>query len=117
MFMSTMPSTQLRPRRRYRVISALTVSALLLGLGAAAAAPAGAATLGDNEPGDKFPLFDFTDRFYKENGVKVSALVGRRSGTDGLSVVDNSPDADHRDVRVTFTLPGYSDNGDTLYWT
>ena len=106
-----------RPRRVARLTRALTTSMLLLGLAAATAVPADAATLGDDEPGDDFPLFDFTDRFYKSNGVKVGALVGRRSGSDGLSVVDDSPDRAHRDVRVTFTLPAYSDSGDTLFWT
>lgn len=107
--------------RSTRLARGLAVSVLLLGLGAGTALPAGAASpdvvLGDDEPGDDFPLFDFTDRFYERNGVKVSALVGRRSGTDGLSVVDRSPDRDHRDVRVTFTLPGYDHSGDTLFWT
>jgi hypothetical protein len=89
---------------------------ILLGLAAATAVPAGATTL-DDEPGDGVPLFDFTDRYYKSNGVKVDALVGRRSGTDGLSVIDDSPDSDHRDVRALFTLPAYSDGGDTLFFT
>lgn len=117
MFPANQSSTRRRPSRWARLTGALTVTAVLTGLAAATAVPAGAATLGDDEPGDDFPLYDFTDRFYKINGVKVSALVGRRSGTDGLSVVDNSPDRDHRDVRVTFTLPAYSDGGDTLFWT
>jgi hypothetical protein len=96
----------------------LTPLVLALGLvTGAAAAPAGAVTTGDDEPGDDFPLFDFTDKFYKRNGIKVEALVGRRNGADGLSVVDNSPDRIHRDVRVTFTLPAYDLNGDTLFWT
>lgn len=103
--------------RRARLTSALTTSILLLGLVAATAVPAGAVTAGDDEPGEEFPLYDFTDRFYTRNGVKVDALVARRSGADGLSVVDNSPDRNHRDVRVTFTLPGYDHSGDTLFWT
>ena len=115
-----------------RTVRTLTTSALLLGVGTALAAPTGAAEAStgsastviagtviadDNEPGDRFPLFDFTDRFYTRNGIRVDALVGRRSGTDGLSVVDRSPDRNHRDVRVTFTLPAYSDSGDSLFFT
>jgi hypothetical protein len=100
-----------------RSVRAITATTLLLALAGSAVAPAGAATLRDDEPGDRFPLFDFTDKFYKRNGVKVDALVGRRSGTDGLSVVDRSPDRQHRDVRVTFTVPAYDHEGDTLFWT
>jgi hypothetical protein len=111
------PSPASRPGHLARLTGALATALLLLGLAAATAAPAGATTLGDDEPGEEFPLFDFTDRFYKANGVKLDALVGRRSGSDGLSVVDTSPDRSHRDVRVTFTLPAYSDSGDTLFWT
>jgi hypothetical protein len=62
-------------------------------------------------------LFDFSDAFYTSNGVRVDALVGRRSGTDGLSVVDRAPDRNHRDVRVTFTLPGYDPSGHPLFFT
>lgn len=114
------------PLRGARTIRALSTSVLLLGLGAALAAPTvavGAPTgsetsiTDDNEAGDRFPLFDFTDRFYQRNGIKVENLVGRRSGSDGLSVVDKAPDRNHRDVRVTFTLPAYSDSGDTLFFT
>ena len=112
-------------RRAARPIRAVAMSVLLLGLGAAvvaspsaaSTAPRGTAITDDQEPGDKFPLFDFTDRFYTRNGVKVEGLVGRRSGTDGLSVVDKSPDRDHRDVRVTFTLPGYDHSGNTVFFT
>jgi hypothetical protein len=111
--------------RRARTTRVIASAALLAGLvgaataapGAASTAPRGVAITGDDEPGDKYPLFDFTDRFYKKNGIKVSALVGRRSGTDGLSVVDDSPDGNHRDVRVTFTLPGYDPSGNTVFWT
>ena len=62
-------------------------------------------------------MFDFSDAYYTSNGVRVDALVGRRSGTDGLSVVDKSPDRNHRDVRVTFTLPGYDPSGNPLFFT
>lgn len=103
-----------------RAARALTASLLVLGLGtvaAVSAGAAGAAVASDNEPGEEFPLFDFTNSFYKKNGIKVGALVGRRSGTDGLSVIDTAPDSDHRNVRVTFTLPAYDHSGNTLFWT
>lgn len=109
-----------------RTTRAVIVSAVVLGLGTVAlAGPATSAvtqrpahaTSGSTTPGDKFPLFDFTDAFYTSNGVKVDSLVGRRSGTDGLSVIDTSPDRDHRNVRSTFTLPAYDPSGQTLFFT
>lgn len=112
--------------RATRTTRALAVSALLLGVGAialagpttsASAAPGGLVTSGGGTPGDKFALFDFSDSYYTSNGIRVDALVGRRSGTDGLSVVDTSPDRNHRNVRVTFTLPAYDPSGNTLFFT
>jgi hypothetical protein len=112
--------------RAARTTRALAASALLLGFGAVAlggpatsavAAPHGHANSGSNSPGDKYPLFDFSDAYYTSNGVRVDALVGRRSGTDGLSVVDTSPDLNHRNVRATFTLPAYDPSGNTLFFT
>jgi hypothetical protein len=108
-----------------RAVGALSTTALLLGIGLANATPSGAAATHsgrtaiahDDRPGDKFPLFDFSDRFYQRNGINIDAIVGRRSGSDGASVVDRSPDRDHRDVRATFTLPGYDPSGNTVFWT
>ena len=103
-----------RPRTAVRTLSSVV---LLAGLALGTAVPAGATVSHDDRPGDKFPLFDFTDAYYTKNGVSPAGLVGRRSGTDGLSVVDDAPDSDHRDVRVTFTLPGYGPSGDTQFFT
>lgn len=112
--------------RSSRSIRAVIASTLVLGFGAVAlAGPATSATevarrhvtSAGSTPGDKFPLFDFSDAYYTSNGVDVAALVGRRSGTDGLSVVDSSPDRNHRNVRVTFTLPAYDPSGNTLFFT
>lgn len=112
--------------RATRTTRALIASAMLLGVGAVAlagpttsanAAPRGHVNSGGVTPGDKSPLFDFSDAYYTSNGVQVNALVGRRSGTDGLSVVDTSPDRNHRNVRVTFTLPGYDPSGNTIFYT
>lgn len=62
--------------------------------------------------------FDFADDFYLSHGVDPTKLVGfgRRTGSDGISVIDTPPDQDHRNVRVTLTLPAYDLNGSTLYW-
>lgn len=62
--------------------------------------------------------FDFTDEFYLKNGVDPAKIVGfgRRNGSDGISVFDTPPDSNHRNVRVTLTLPAYDLSGSTLYW-
>ena len=67
--------------------------------------------------GDRAPIFDFTDAFYTANGVNPAKLVARRNGTDGLSVVSPAPDRDHRDVRVTVTLPAYDLSGHRIFFT
>ncbi len=67
--------------------------------------------------GDRVPIFDFTDAFYRANGIDPAKLVGRRSGTDGLSVTSPAPDRDHRGVRVTFTLPAYDTSGKRVFFT
>jgi hypothetical protein len=96
----------------------LASAVVVAALGFGSAAPAGASTIaGDDRPGDRFPLFDYTDAFYQRNGIDPADIVGRRNGTDGLSVVDKSPDRNHRDVRVLFTLPGYDHSGDTVFFT
>lgn len=95
--------------------AAAVLAVLLLATGAfAGATPSGAATastLSDNPP-----PFDFTDRFYKANGVNPNRILGRVSGTDGISVVDQAPDRNHRNVRVTLTIPTYDHSGNLYFW-
>jgi len=95
-----------------RLVTTVLASSMLVGGIALAGVPATASDGADNSP-----PFDFTDSFYRANGVKPSALVGRRNGTDGTSVVDTAPDANHRNVRATLTLPAYNDSGGIEYFT
>jgi hypothetical protein len=60
--------------------------------------------------------FDFSDEYYRENGVVPELMSERRSGADGLSVFDAAPDPSRRDVRITATMPAYSAAGEPLYW-
>ena len=60
--------------------------------------------------------FDFTDEYYKENGIEASRLVDRRNGADGQSVFDQANDSRFRDVRITATMPGYADDGSPIFW-
>jgi hypothetical protein len=95
---------------RVLIGAALTVS---MASGALAATMPSAAASG----GASHPPFDFTDRFYRQNGVNPAMVAGRPTADGTFSVIDESPDANHRDVRVRFTLPGYDLSGHTLYWT
>ena len=72
------------------------------------AAPAAA----DSDP----PPFDFTDEFYRANGVEPTLLEGRVTGMDPVSVIDVSPDPTRRDVRVLLTIPAFGDSGDINYF-
>ena len=67
--------------------------------------------------GDRRPLFDFTDAYYRQNGVDSAKLRFRPTGSDGISAIDRAPDANHRNVRMRLTLPAYDLNGDTLFFT
>jgi hypothetical protein len=60
--------------------------------------------------------FDFSNDYYRENGIVPELMAERRSGADGWSVIEASPDADHRDVRITATMPAYSPDGEPIYW-
>lgn len=63
---------------------------------------------------DKRP-FDFTDKYYWENGVNPSFIVNRRSGEDKSSVVDYINSPNHRQVRLIATSAAYSSEGKPLY--
>lgn len=59
---------------------------------------------------------DFTDDYYELNGIFGKAILGRRTGSDGLSIFGRSSNPFHTDVRVIATLPAYDQNGDMLFW-
>jgi hypothetical protein len=60
---------------------------------------------------------DFNDDYYAQNGVVTKAIIGRRTGSDFLSVFGLSSDPRHSSVRVLATLPAYGQNGEVLFWT
>ena len=59
---------------------------------------------------------DFTDEFYASNGILSKAIIGRRTGTDLLSVYGPSSNPIHRPVRVLVTLPAYGPSEEMLFW-
>lgn len=93
-------------------------AASLLAVGALGAIPANASGgSGGGGSSNSTPPFDFTDAYYTANGVSPAGLVGRRTGSDGLSVISTPPDSNHRNVRNTFTLPAYDTSGNEYFFT
>jgi hypothetical protein len=90
--------------------SVLSVLVLASGL-LAGAMPSARADSGNPPP------FDFTDEFYRLNGVNPALLEGRPNGADGISVVDDAPDANHRGIRMVLTIPAYDTSGGIHYFT
>ena len=64
------------------------------------------------------PVFphDFSDSFYERNGVKPAYIVGRLTGTDGLSVIEKTDNPNYSDVRALITLPAYTATGEYRFW-
>lgn len=61
--------------------------------------------------GDKAPLFDFSDAFYRQNGIDPTKIAGRPGGAAAGSVVDTTTDPTRRNVRLTGIVGGHDDNG------
>lgn len=95
-----------------RLLGAVLACLLVVLTAGTAAASSGSGSGG----GNNVPPFDFTDAFYRSNGVNPGELAGRPTGT-GASVIATPPDTDHRNVRVKFTLPGYDTSGNHWYFS
>lgn len=72
--------------------------------------------LGSAFAGDKAPPFDFSDDFYRANGINPDAILNRVNGDDGVSVVDETDDPDRRNVRIIETTGGFDASEDLLYY-
>jgi hypothetical protein len=60
--------------------------------------------------------FDFSDKYYEENGIYAFTLIDRKNGADGQSVFEATNDPRFTNVRIIATLPAYSADGASLYW-
>jgi hypothetical protein len=60
--------------------------------------------------------FDFSDKYYYENGIEPLLLVNRRDGMDKQSVFDTIEDPRFRDVRILSVYPAYNQDGKIVYW-
>jgi hypothetical protein len=59
---------------------------------------------------------DFTNFYYWTNGIVGKSIIGRPTGSDGLSIFSNSSNPVHRNIRVIATLPAYDENAGMLFW-
>lgn len=62
-------------------------------------------------------LYDFTDEFYRQNGVDPAKIIGRRQGVAPLGITDAPFFPYQRNVRALLTLPAYNHSGAPVYWT
>ena len=60
--------------------------------------------------------FDFTDKYYEDNGIVASTLVDRKNGADGKSVFDKTDIPYFNDIRILETLPAYSTSGSPVFY-
>jgi hypothetical protein len=60
--------------------------------------------------------FDFSDKFYQENGIEPEFIVNRRDGMDKQSVADTIDDPRFRGVRILGVFPAYNQEGKIFYW-
>jgi hypothetical protein len=62
-------------------------------------------------------LFDFTDDFYRQNGVDPTQIVNRVNGTAPRSIFDSPFFPFQRNVRALRLNPAYNQSGTPTYWT
>jgi hypothetical protein len=61
-------------------------------------------------------LYDFTDAYYRQNGVNPAAIDGRRQ--PGPLAASDTPNFSYqRPVRMLLTLPAYDQSGNANYFT
>ncbi|PYS99311.1 MAG: hypothetical protein DMF63_11855 [Acidobacteria bacterium] len=74
-------------------------------------------TVSDAQLADEIRPFDFSNDFYKSNGIIAGTLIDRRNGEDKKSVFDTPTDpVTYTNVRILETMPGYSADGSAIYW-
>jgi len=66
------------------------------------------------------PPFDFSDAYYRANGINPANIINRVGGPNSASafVVDNSnTDPNRTNIRITETTGGFDHEGNPLYYT
>lgn len=62
-------------------------------------------------------LFDFTDDYYRQNGVDPLAIAGRRQAVPPAAVADTPNFPFQRGVRALSTIPAYDNSGHDIFFT
>jgi hypothetical protein len=62
-------------------------------------------------------LYDFTDNYYRQNGIDPAGIDGRRQAVLPLATQDLPFFGYQRDVRALLTLPAYDHSGHAYYFT
>jgi len=62
-------------------------------------------------------LYDFTDNYYRQNGIDPAGIDGRREAILPLATVDVPFFSYQRNVRALLTLPAYDHSGHAYYFT
>ncbi|REJ75420.1 MAG: hypothetical protein DWQ47_08055 [Acidobacteria bacterium] len=95
--------------RIYKSIFTAALTAILA-LTVTAHGQSGEGLLEDHRP------FDYSDKYYEDNGVFGHEVIGRRTGVDTFSVFDSNSDLRFRGVRILETRTAYDHEGKPLYW-
>jgi hypothetical protein len=66
---------------------------------------------------EKDRLYDFTDAYYRQNGVNPQAITSRRVPTPPLATLDVPFFAYQSHTRALLTLPAYNDSGSIEFFT
>jgi hypothetical protein len=62
-------------------------------------------------------LFDFTDAYYRQNGVNPAAIAGRRQPVLPNATTDAPPHDYQNNTRALLTLPAYGGSGEVEFFT
>lgn len=109
----------IRPRAKWPVWLSIM---LFMVVGFTGLTPPISSSLASNSlAGSNPPPFDFSDAFYRANGI-VPEKIGERVGTPDRNplhwVLDNSnTDPDRRNVRVLETTGGWNNSGSLIYYS
>ena len=102
----------IREHKEIEVLKKITsLMYVLAALFALAAAPIHA------RAGIEHRLFDFTDEYYRQNGVDPAAIVNRRQGVAPRGTLDAPMFIFQRNVRTLQLNPAYNQSGAPTYWT
>src|SRR5690242_9599684 len=60
--------------------------------------------------------FDFSDSYYRANGIEPTKVINRVNGNDGISIVAHTSQSNRRDVRALLTVTTYDHSGNLYFF-